>query len=346
MKFFLWLPLTFLFISNSPGHAAAHLGYEQGNGGTQILCTKESAYKEGVFSLDRIEGEIFFKHHAATTLKSFDNENDIVRYVLKKLKTVNPTRAGLYERWLSEILAKREFIKNMDIQPINDGDVVVLPQGCKAKQAAVFITNPEQSQIRFLFDQALWYSSSPLDRAFLLLHELIYREARLPENRHVNSMPSRFINSWLFSHIENLSQNELLLRFQESNFLTADYYNIPIVLNYKTISGSVENTPIEMFEGTDKIKKAILYHTFSIPVGKNRTFTRSCPMPETPRQFSFNDQVEFFLSGRVKRLVFSRETLYKPGPGCHVFNGQNSLEFNEEGKLIKASIDDHPPVFP
>lgn len=331
MKIF--LILTLLFVANAHAFSSPS-GYERGNGGFQILCGAESTLGAGVYNLDRIEGEKLRKLKPDPKLFLYENENEIVLYVLQKLEEINPTRALLFRGWLDEILTYREFVEDLYIQPVNDGNVVILPLGCELKQAAVFIANSDQTRIRFIFDKSLWNASAPLDRAFLLMHELFFRESRLPENNHLNSMASRYINSWLLSNIHTMDQDLWIEELISTNFQNADYNGVPIILTYKKRFGDIENTPILRFNNSNKIKKAILSQTFSVKISNSEVFSRKCPNP-LPK-VGFTDWVEFYPTGRIKQLVFSEPSTY--APDCILYKGNNNLEFNEFGELEKSSF--------
>ncbi|WP_415063691.1 hypothetical protein [Bdellovibrio sp.] len=327
--------LTLIFLSTMSAYASpSPSGYERGNGGFQILCQPQSSLGKGVYSLDRIEGEKLYQLKPDPRLHFYEDENEIVLNVLQKLEQINPTRAQLFRRWFYELLSHREFVEGLYIQPVNDGNVVILPLGCELRQAAVFIANSDQTQIRFIFDKSLWDDSSPLDRAFLLIHELLFRESRLPENNHLNSMASRYLNSWLFSNIETMNQDQWLGKLTEANFKNADYNGVPIILTYKKRFGDFANTPILRFPNSRGIRKAILAPTFTIKISSNEVFSRSCPNP-IPK-LGFTDWVEFYPTGRIKQLVFSEPSTY--APDCILYNRNNSLEFDELGNLKKASF--------
>lgn len=319
-------------------------GYERGNGGFLMSCSNQSFLGAGVFSVDHIEGTYLHTLPPAGSLKLLRDEVEIVRYILGKLQTVNPTRAELYTRWLHELLSTREFVKNFVFIPLPDSSTTMIPEHCKQEQAAIFITTPGQKKLRFLFNQSLWEQASILDRAYLLLHELIYREALLDENNHTNSVAARYLNAWLFHSVDNLNQPELLELLRTLHFSRGDYNGLTLRLFLRTPSGNltgVRLAPLIYFPNSNQIHIAPLADSFTVRIG-DEIFHRVCN--ESFISEKFPSFVEFYPSGKIKKMVFQATdgnfpSSYTPGyteTQC-AFQGKNKLEFNENGDLIKSS---------
>lgn len=309
-------------------------GYEKGNGGIQLACTKESVLGDGVYTLDRIEGELVFKLPPASYLHSMSDENKIVQSLLDQLRLINPGRATLYEKWFKEILTQREFISDFSLYPLSDADIVYLPKSCDIKQAAIFTTSRGTDNSRFIFDQNLWKRSSALDRAYLIMHELIYREARLSENLHQTPRPSRFINAWLFAQAKPFSEDLWIDLLRKMQFQKAEYAGVPILLHRINANGVFLPAPILKYPDSGKIKKAVLNPSLEIKINDQEVFVRKCKSTRLA-QFGFLDWVEFYPEGRVKKIVFSEPQTYDPD--CILYNGNNSLEFNLKGELINST---------
>lgn len=341
------LNLLFVILASSMGSHAGDIqpqGYERGNGGFLMSCVEQSVLGAGVFSVDHIEGTYLHGLPAAAPMKLLRDETEIVRYVLGKLQAVNPTRARLYSQWLQELLSSREFVKDFVFLPLPDSSTTMIPEFCKQEQAAIFITSPVNNKLRFLFSQKLWEQASPLDRAYLLMHELIFREALLPENNHVNSVAARYLNAWLFHSVENLNQEELVELLRSLHFSRGDYNGLSLRLFVRTPAGNgtgVRQAPLIYFPNSKQIRIAPLADTFSVRIG-NEIFHRVCNDSFISEKFpSF---VEFYPSGQIKQMVFQAidghvppsYTPAYPETQCS-YQGRNKLEFNEAGELVKAS---------
>ncbi|MFV3409035.1 hypothetical protein ACNH6C_10540 [Bdellovibrio bacteriovorus] len=319
-------------------------GYERGNGGFLMICSSQSFLGAGVFSVDHIEATYLHALPAAESLKLLRDEVEVVRYILNKLHTVNPTRASLYTQWLQELLSSREFVKNFTFIPLPDSSTTMIPEHCKQEQAAIFITTPGKSKLRFLFNRNLWEQASTLDRAYLLLHELIYREALLSENNHANSVAARYLNAWLFHSVEDLNQQDLLELLRSLHFSRGDYNGVTLRLFVRTPTGNftgVRLAPIIYFPDSNKIRVAPLADSFMVRIGED-IFHRVCN--ESFINEKFPSFVEFYPSGKIKKMVFQSTDgnvphSYTPGylkTQCS-YKGKNKLEFNENGELTSAS---------
>lgn len=313
-------------------------GYERGNGGQFVQCTSASSYGEGVFSLDRIEGSALFNLKPAAKHYLYQHEDQIVDALLQDLSQIDKRRAAQYREWLKELKANREFVDDLYFQPIADGNTVAVPYNCNVIQGAIFITNSVQSKVRFLFSGKHWNNASALDRAFLLIHELVYREARLIENNHLNSMASRYVVAWLFAHAGNFRAEEFLDILQRTHFRIGEYQGMPIVLNSMLVNGEHIQAPLLRFPNSDRIKKAVVGEVFDIKIG-DQIFHRNCP--SSIRSAGFVSSIEYFPSGKVKKLILDPEFAYGEPPYTPfegnvvcTFNGYNVIEFDEQGHPI------------
>lgn len=342
MKIIIVLLLTFAGTAFAQGPHPQ--GYERGNGGFLMSCSADSFLGAGVFSVDHIEATYLHALPPADSLRLLRDEVEVVRFVLHKLQQVNPTRAGLYSQWLEEMLNSREFVKNFTFIPLPDSSTTMIPEHCKQEQAAIFITTPGMKKLRFLFNQGLWEKASTLDRAYLLMHELIYREALLPENNHTNSIAARYLNAWIFHSVENMNQTELLKLLQSLHFSRGDYNGLSLRLFLRTPMGNQTGArlaPILYFPDSSQIHIAPLADAFSVRIGDD-IFHRVCN--ESFISEAFPSFVEFYPSGKIKKMVFpamdgnypQNYTPEYPETQC-AYKGHNKLEFSEDGALVRSS---------
>lgn len=311
-------------------------GHEVANGGYFLQCNDNSPTGPGVFSLDRIEGELRHSLFPASHFNNFSNEEEIVRTVISDLRHSNPLRAAQYDQWYTDILANKTLVNDLAIKPVPDTGTVTIPAGCQLRQAAVFMTEQGSATGRFMYDGDLWNQASPLDRAYLVLHEMIYQEARLPENVHLNSMASRYLTAYLMSKSGTLRDADLVQVLIQTKFRSGQYRGVPLALTIVNSMGQAINTPIQYFKNSIYIQKAVLEDSFNLSIG-NLLLARDCKIPLELRSNDKNT-VEFHAQGlssrAVKRLVFQ---VLPEVPGCGSINGSNSFEFDEQGQLIQVS---------
>lgn len=175
-----------------------------GNGGNLIECADGRLqlldYYEGIqgrgITVDVGDGDSFQDH---------------IEIVLARLEKLNPSRALRYRKWYENFLTDAEFFSDGKFVQIPDTGPIVIPSECNIRQIA---TQRPESQImpgdrRYLIDLRLWERISEKDKAGLILHELIYREAI--EERQVTSTRVRYMTQILSSStFESYSQQQVL----------------------------------------------------------------------------------------------------------------------------------------
>lgn len=315
---------------NSYSLAQIRSGYEVGNGGTYLHCSESSSLGKSYHSLDKVEGELIYGFESSPHIQTLSDEIEILNFILSKLEQVDPPRSLLYNKWLKEIVDRREFVNELP-SSTEDSGLLIKIKGCEAKQAAVFIADHAQKNIRFIFDKTLYDLSSPLDRAYLLLHEIIYREARLPKNSHLHSIPARYLTAWLMKSAETLETSAWIESLQYIKFMDSTYQNIPLILTHRNLDNSRRLAPLKRYP-SGKIHKAILNGSFKILIN-NQILDRSKCAEDNGAALVSSQYVEFYESGGIKHLVFDM-SLHEE---CPSFQGKyNYLEFTESGVLIQA----------
>lgn len=308
-----------------------------------MTCSVESRMGAGVFSVDRIEGQYLHGLSVAESLSQLAHEDLMIDQILNRLQEINPTRASMYKTWLGEMRQSMELIEDFYFMPLPDSGTTMIPEGCRQEQAAIFITSPNSQRIRFIFNKNLWEKASALDRAYLLLHELIYREAILPENQQPNSVSARYFNAWLFHRVDTMTQFDLIDLLQALKFKNTDFGGISIVLTHRATLYDphlLRLTPILRYPNSKQIKRAVLGAAFSVQLG-NEVFKRVCNDSLTV----FQSRVEFYLSGKIKVMHFEATDEYVPidatprytETNCS-FHGKNYFEFDENGTPTKIEF--------
>lgn len=216
------IPLIFfiMFVFSIVAHGKnVPSGHEVGNGGSFVVCGLESMTGPGVFSLDRHEGELQHSLPPASFLSNFSEATQIVDMILDNLGRYDAVRGHLYKSWFSQMLASREFLDNLTLSAVQDSGVVTVVEGCQVHQAAVFLLNKELGSVRFIYDQKLWSAASALDQAYLMLHEIIYLEAKAIQSpAHINSMGARFMTAYLMANGGLQTSSELEQTFSRAGF--------------------------------------------------------------------------------------------------------------------------------
>lgn len=187
-------------------------GQGTGNGGDVLVCKNESDEIISVELYDYFEAK---EKRTSFSLETGDPELDYigkVKFVLEKVRRLDPNRANLYEKWFKEFLDKSvTSFTNKELSDIPDTGEVLIPQGCEIVQIA-HQNEPLPGEYRYIIRKDLWELMDEANKAGLVLHELIYREAKYDNSLvHNNSRRVRYFNSTISSrHISRLSWSEYL----------------------------------------------------------------------------------------------------------------------------------------
>ncbi len=157
--------LTLTFFLMCPVFA----GDEVGNGGDAVVCkmTKESSprlldfteYNSSSFTFSPIEEK---------------DEYQIVKKVFTALAKLSPKLSKKYLRDLKEFRLKVKLISDENFRDVKDSHQISLPKGCELKQLAIQKKNPLTQETEISINKDLYDQMTPLHRAGLISHEIIY----------------------------------------------------------------------------------------------------------------------------------------------------------------------------
>jgi len=203
MKTFLFVILFFSCLAHGGD------GRVVGNGGDVIVC----------YGADKEISEIhLLDYYEAFVLRGLDLDlgADLlsplakVKLVLSRLQRLSPLRSERYlnhlETFFNEALIKSGIV----LTDIYDAGTIVLPSAnCEIKQIANQSTPLLPFDKRYLIDKNLWDLLDNNQKAGLILHEIVYREAL--EYGHLNSISTRYLNGLLSStYLNQLERQEFI----------------------------------------------------------------------------------------------------------------------------------------
>lgn len=116
-----------------------------------------------------------------------------VHYVLDRHKNMAPFRTKLWGEWADTFEREAVFLTGKKFNPVNDTGDIFPPNNCAFEQAAVQKTPIFPRDKRYIINNDLWVEMDEGNRAALVLHELIYREART--YGHEDSIRTRYLNA-------------------------------------------------------------------------------------------------------------------------------------------------------
>lgn len=178
----------------------AHSGEgDKGNGGDVIECPTASGGKTYELA-DYYEARTRRTNKVSIELGPRElNYQEKVNYALNRMAQVAPHRAKLYQVWFSTFLQETEFVSGEELVDIPDSSLLSIPKNCKIRQAAVQLADKDIlfGLTRYTINGDIWEQLDSTQKAGLVLHELIYREAI--GAGHGSSLRVRYLNSLISS---------------------------------------------------------------------------------------------------------------------------------------------------
>lgn len=200
-------------------------GNEVGNGGKVMVC--ENANVKTFEILDYFEARSL----SGLTLTAHQSADPmvIVNSILSMLEKFDAARAIKYKHWAETFLSESSFLKQADLWQIGDTGPVLSINGCLLKQAVVQRKPEFTLQKRYLFNNEIWDALDSQNRAGLILHEIVYRDAI--ERGHIISAATRYFTGLIGSTaFSNLSLKEYENTLFETKLL--GYYNFEAYQNH------------------------------------------------------------------------------------------------------------------
>lgn len=175
--------IVFMFLSFQ-----AFSGTETGNGGDVVSCENHPK-RPTLQLLDYYEAEVFDQDNISERMNALGNDaKTIFNELIGRLKIGNRSRALRFEQWGKEFFEANvvNWVEE-DLVDIPDSNHEYLPKACEIKQIA--IQEGSYQNTTYKVNKLLWDNLSPGDQAGLVIHELIYREAKY--SGHKNSIKVR-----------------------------------------------------------------------------------------------------------------------------------------------------------
>lgn len=173
-------------------------GHEVGNGGDAIVCEKLHPQMHGKHArmLDSFEGLNRFYMPAQWPL--VESPEDKAARVISRLEAYDADRAARYHGYLQAFWVESEILPNAHLPDIPDDGPLALPgEDCKLMQAVIQSEPMFPGDKRYHISGPVWEQLDAEERATLVLHEIMYREAI--SLGHKTSAYARYLNAYLIS---------------------------------------------------------------------------------------------------------------------------------------------------
>lgn len=162
-------------------------GNRVGNGGNIVNCPNKK--------------QMLDLYESSEKIASFSKDLpyiEIIQSTLKNLARLNSKLSKQYEKRSAEFLKETDMRADVDLVAVSDSKHIFSPaqKDCKIQQIAIR-KNVAGLGSRFIINKDLWDKLPELDRAALILHEIIYEHFyKLGEQ---DSVKARQVNAYLFS---------------------------------------------------------------------------------------------------------------------------------------------------
>ncbi len=208
------------FLMGLSSFASAN-GVRVGNGGDVVMCdTAESAPSYRMldfYEAEEIRGMIVpeVTDHTA---------HDIAIAALSELARLDKERYVFYLRKLSSFIRDAILLHDRILEDIPDSAHTPLPASCSIQQIAIQVPPLVPTDPIYMISADLWDKLSELNRAGLMIHEIIYGDAL--RHGHVNSIATRYFTASLFAgNLSSMSSDAYKAMIQDLELSFASWYD-------------------------------------------------------------------------------------------------------------------------
>lgn len=171
-------------------------GDERGNGGDAVVCYGTQEEIHSVELLDYWEADVYWKMGRETPDPTQPFMTKVFA-LIDKLKDLDPPKHQRYSAWAHSFMSETNLMPEVELKDIPDSLIWVFPKGCRIEQIAIQKRPLYQEDPRYIISQDLWELMDENNRAGLILHEIIYRDAI--ERGQTNSQHTRYFNAKISS---------------------------------------------------------------------------------------------------------------------------------------------------
>lgn len=178
-------------------------GDKKGNGAGFVVCPSHTTL------LDFYEGN----------LKTFSwdgNEIELAIFLIKKYQDLNPVRSENYIHLINNFYQETKFESDSELGYIPDAGTirVDIPRECRLVQGVLQKLIVFGQEKRYLINKNQWDKLDTINKAGVILHEVIYRELQSPNSYYIR----HFVN-WLFSTaLEPVEQKTFYQEIKNADF--------------------------------------------------------------------------------------------------------------------------------
>ena len=194
-----------------------------GNGGGTVVCRDANQKIIRIETLDYYEAAM----HPGLTLDIDKIPGDAkakVSALIERIRKKSELRYQLYTTWFNSFVSEQALLVGVEFSTVPDSGYISVPKGCKFEQAVIQRRPMFSKDPRYFINAELFTAMDDTQKAMLILHELVYREALA--YGHTDSIRARYLNDLYASsqfadmdfktYVETLKQAHFELTDQDS----------------------------------------------------------------------------------------------------------------------------------
>ncbi|MEQ1876695.1 MAG: hypothetical protein ABL958_08615 [Bdellovibrionia bacterium] len=266
---------------------SARAGHEVGNGGDVVVCRAPNRNVTSIELLDYYEARTLRKIYYSLGPKELSVEEKL-ELGIKRLESLSFMTAAKFRGKAKDFEKNAVFLSGIVLVDVPDSAHVAVPKGCGIEQIVVQ-KNPQFPEDKsYIVNKDLWDLLDTDNRAGLILHEVIYWDAK--DSEHRNSIATRYFNSYLTADkFKNFSVRSYIDWLRVARFTYTYHRGMKIIVGYWQNEDQYELSEVE-YHTPNLIKKARLPEAGGFPI-KGLIVS-----------YDYAQSVEFHDSGTVKTL--------------------------------------------
>jgi len=215
------LPMKSLSVNEVlPAYASVEGGVGVGNGGGMVVCRNHDQSIQSTELLDFYEARAL-RGIQIDLANMPGNWKEKAQAVIHRLGKLTDLRDQIYTQWLASFEDEMMLLKGVQFNTVPDAMSIGVPKGCEFEQGAVQIIPRFPGDKRYYLNDELWSAMDDTQKAGLVLHEIVYREAL--SYGHTDSIATRYLVGLVNSSaIEKSTINDFLKTLQIVHFEQTD----------------------------------------------------------------------------------------------------------------------------
>jgi hypothetical protein len=175
-----------------------------GNGGGTVVCRKSNQSIKSVEVLDFYEARTI--RNVNLDIQTLPGDwRAKAKAIVARVEAKSELRFQLYSSWLASFESEDKILTDVQFSTVPDAGYIGVPEGCEFEQAAIQRQPMFSGDARYYINAELWNAMDDTQKAGLVLHEIIYREAI--GYGQTDSIRSRYMTG-LYSSKDFASQTE------------------------------------------------------------------------------------------------------------------------------------------